>query len=127
MPCSFAKRAIGSTPRTGRSLPSRDNSPRNIFFSGSKSISSFANRYESAIARSNDGPSFLRSAGAREIGLNRNWRNRQKLCLRAVNFRKTHPPIIPYVACKCARKDSLPISLLLSLLGRLGRDHRHRV
>ena len=58
--------SIGSTPRTGFSVPSSDSSPANIV---PASVSAFtrdiAARIPTAIGRSNEAPSLRRSAGAR--------------------------------------------------------------
>ena len=44
-PCFLALATIGKTPVTGRRFPSSESSPRNNFFSTSKSISSAAMRF----------------------------------------------------------------------------------
>ena len=56
---------IGSTPFTEFILPSSASSPINIISFGSSSTSSFAQRSDIAIARSNADPSFLIAAGAK--------------------------------------------------------------
>ena len=66
-PCLLASRTIGSTPFIFLRYPSNESSPKKSLPSGLNSISSHDSRYASAIPRSNTGPSFFKSAGARDI------------------------------------------------------------
>ena len=68
MPLAFASTAIGSPPRTERSLPSRASSPRRIV-SANKSCLTIPSdaSMPTAIGKSKELPSFLISAGARLI------------------------------------------------------------
>ena len=66
MPCSLALMTIGSAPRTGCRLPSRDSSPMSRVRVRSRfSIWWEAISTATAMGRSKAGPSFLTSAGAR--------------------------------------------------------------
>ena len=65
-PSPRARTAIGSTPRTGFSVPSSDSSPANIVPpSAPASTRPIAASIPTAIGRSNEAPSLRRSAGAR--------------------------------------------------------------
>ena len=65
-PSSLARTAMGSTPRTGRSVPSSDSSPTSIVPARrSGATRPMAARMPTAIGRSNPAPSLRRSAGAR--------------------------------------------------------------
>ncbi len=65
-PASWAALIAGRIPRTGRSVPSSDNSPISRTFSTSPLMIPAAIKYATAIGRSKSGPSFFRSAGANE-------------------------------------------------------------
>ncbi|KAF5028234.1 hypothetical protein DSECCO2_661180 [anaerobic digester metagenome] len=66
MPSRLAAIAMGKTPSTGRTLPSRESSPmRAIFFRAMAGIMPLCIRMDMAIGRSSDEESFLMSAGAR--------------------------------------------------------------
>src|SRR5216684_7995217 len=68
LPRRRASKATGSTPLTGRTLPSSANSPTKLNFSNAEVFSSSATAIiPSAIGRLKLGPSFLMSAGARLI------------------------------------------------------------
>src|SRR3990170_1228405 len=64
---SLAIIAIGKTPWTYRTVPSRESSPTNKEFARSASIVPDANKIPKAIGKSYAGPSFGISAGARLI------------------------------------------------------------
>ena len=65
-PRSSAEITIGSAPRTGRTEPSSESSPNTVkSFSASGARMPRQHSVASAIGRSNAGPSFFVSAGAR--------------------------------------------------------------
>ena len=72
LPRRRASNATGSTPLTGRTLPSSASSPTKLNFSNAEVFSSSATAIiPSAIGKSKLGPSFLMSAGARLIVVRR--------------------------------------------------------
>ena len=64
-PRLFASSAMDSTPFTGRTAPSSPSSPTTQQSSALNGFVPLAAIIASAIGRSNDGPSFFKSAGAR--------------------------------------------------------------